>query len=280
MGGTLMVRGQAAARGNKYYFTGVACVNGHVDRRLTVDGHCLTCNRQRASRAYALNPEPRREQSRRWRLANPEKARAISRAWQKANPERYRELRRKASKKWRSANPAAAAKACREWYARNVDGQRKRVSAWKKANREAVRLAARKRYATREDVRRKKAAGRDRWRALNKQRAREINRASSKRQRINNADGLRAAYKKWRLANLPKLAAKQAKRRQRIRTVSLSSNDKREISSIYAKCAALSASSGVQHHVDHIVPLARGGRHHPSNLQIITATENQRKGAR
>jgi 5-methylcytosine-specific restriction endonuclease McrA len=32
--------------------------------------------------------------------------------------------------------------------------------------------------------------------------------------------------------------------------------------------------------VDHIIPLAKGGQHHPGNLQVISANENVRKGAK
>lgn len=59
----------------------------------------------------------------------------------------------------------------------------------------------------------------------------------------------------------------------------LSRGDKQEISSIYAKCRAKTKATGVEHHVDHVKPLAAGGRHHPSNLQILTAQENLQKGA-
>jgi 5-methylcytosine-specific restriction endonuclease McrA len=32
--------------------------------------------------------------------------------------------------------------------------------------------------------------------------------------------------------------------------------------------------------VDHIIPLAKGGQHHPRNLQVISANDNVRKGAK
>jgi len=38
--------------------------------------------------------------------------------------------------------------------------------------------------------------------------------------------------------------------------------------------------TGIQHHVDHIIPLSKGGLHHPDNLQILTAEENLKKGAK
>ena len=51
------------------------------------------------------------------------------------------------------------------------------------------------------------------------------------------------------------------------------------ISEIYIEARELTKSTGVIHHVDHIKPLAAGGKHHPKNLQIITAKENLQKGA-
>ena len=47
---------------------------------------------------------------------------------------------------------------------------------------------------------------------------------------------------------------------------------------IYKECAIITEKTGVLHHVDHIYPISKGGLHHPDNLQILTATENIRKG--
>jgi len=60
----------------------------------------------------------------------------------------------------------------------------------------------------------------------------------------------------------------------------LTQRERKEILEIYEKCKRVTRETGVEHHVDHIKPLARGGRHHPSNLQIITAAENLKKGAK
>ena len=61
---------------------------------------------------------------------------------------------------------------------------------------------------------------------------------------------------------------------------SLSSEDFEQIKQIYLECKIITEQTGVEHHVDHIVPL-RGkdvcGLHVPWNLQIITAEENLRK---
>jgi hypothetical protein len=47
---------------------------------------------------------------------------------------------------------------------------------------------------------------------------------------------------------------------------------------IYQECARITEETGIAHHVDHIHPISKGGKHHPDNLQILTATENIRKG--
>jgi 5-methylcytosine-specific restriction endonuclease McrA len=59
----------------------------------------------------------------------------------------------------------------------------------------------------------------------------------------------------------------------------LSQDEKEAILIVYKKAKDLSKITGVQHHVDHIKPLKSGGKHHPENLQILTAEENLRKGA-
>lgn len=48
---------------------------------------------------------------------------------------------------------------------------------------------------------------------------------------------------------------------------------------IYAERIRLTKETGVVHHVDHIIPLAAGGLHEASNLQVLTAEENIAKGA-
>jgi hypothetical protein len=56
--------------------------------------------------------------------------------------------------------------------------------------------------------------------------------------------------------------------------------DLRAIKAFYVEARRLSAATGVQHDVDHVVPLQGelvSGLHVETNLRIVTASENTRK---
>lgn len=102
------------------------------------------------------------------------------------------------------------------------------------------------------------------------------------RHRSKNLIAARERTATWRLQNLSRYALYEATRRARRRVMSaeLTPADRARILEIYAERARVSQNSGIEHHVDHIVSLKKGGPHHPDNLRIIPAIENQRKGAR
>lgn len=56
--------------------------------------------------------------------------------------------------------------------------------------------------------------------------------------------------------------------------------DEGRIRAIYGQAQALTAATGVMHHVDHVIPLQGelvSGLHVPENMQVLTGVENSRK---
>lgn len=86
--------------------------------------------------------------------------------------------------------------------------------------------------------------------------------------------------KKWLQNNRHIASARDARRRasKLNQTPNLTDEEKQRIRDIYKECQTISKSTGISHHVDHIKSLAKGGLHHPDNLQILTAIENLKKG--
>ena len=95
-------------------------------------------------------------------------------------------------------------------------------------------------------------------------------------------NGGKEQIKEWRQNNLDLIRFYSANRRAKITEseVNLTESEKEKIRRIYKECHDISESTGIPHHGDHIFPVSKGGTHHPSNLQILTAKENLSKGAK
>lgn len=139
-----------------------------------------------------------------------------------------------------------------------------RVKEWRAANPKA-RAEQNKRYAQKHPE--KLVAKSIRWKNNNPERAAEIARQS-------------------RLCNKGRIVANKAKYRagKSNRTPAwLTASDLLHIKCKYQLAAMLNRSTNEQWHVDHIIPLHGqivSGLHVPSNLQIITAKENQLKNSK
>ena len=73
--------------------------------------------------------------------------------------------------------------------------------------------------------------------------------------------------------------ANNAKRRsfKKQSSVILTKSQKQIVNCLYRQAHRLENRIGIKFHIDHIVPLSRGGLHSPTNLQVIPATLNMRK---
>lgn len=101
-----------------------------------------------------------------------------------------------------------------------------------------------------------------------------------KRWRDNNKEDMQERKRKWREANPARNIEYAGKRRAVERGATPPWADWAEIRKVYEKAARLSRKTGVEYHVDHIIPLTSPrvcGLHIAINLQILSAFENQSK---
>ena len=83
--------------------------------------------------------------------------------------------------------------------------------------------------------------------------------------------------RRWGKNNRPKKNAHKALWRSKTK-MPLCKEERKKIVKIYEECQHISKQTGIPHHVDHIIPISKGGLHISSNLQILTAEENLKKG--
>lgn len=110
----------------------------------------------------------------------------------------------------------------------------------------------------------------------------EVSRERNSQWRQKNPERYKELGDSWRRTNPGKVAENVARSRARKlnQTPNLSPEEKARIKEIYEDCQRISKETGIPHDVDHIKPLAKGGLHHPDNLQILSASENRSKGAK
>ena len=136
---------------------------------------------------------------------------------------------------------------CKPCYAQII---KERRQANPDAHRESVRKSTKKNYAA------------------------KLSRNNKYRQE--NPEKVKQWKRKDRIENKPRILADNAKRR-----ALQQGETSAKIEQLYALRDFYKAMSlGDNFHVDHIVPLIRGGKHTFENLQVIPAIDNLRKGAK
>jgi HNH endonuclease. len=123
----------------------------------------------------------------------------------------------------------------------------------------------------REDNRERMLERSKKWNEENKERKRE----SDKKWREDNKEHVREYTKKWAKDN-PHIGRAKAQRRRARKKAALpylSENDNLALKLLSEEASIL----GEGWHLDHIVPLSKGGLHHPDNLQIVRGSYNLSK---
>lgn len=164
----------------------------------------------------------------------------------------------------------------REWAHDNKERKRATDKAWSTSNRERV-AANQRAWVAKNPEKRKLSYTTSRARNLDAYRAREAAYRDRRRHECNERIRL------WKKKNPHKLTFYFHKRRAAILLAIPVWADLDAIHAMYVEAQRMQRDSGIQHHVDHVVPLIHPlvcGLHCEANLRVIEAEENVRKGNR
>jgi 5-methylcytosine-specific restriction endonuclease McrA len=144
-------------------------------------------------------------------------------------------------------------------------------ATYRKNNKEKIRISGAKYYQNNKE---KEAIRGAKYRKNNKEKIR----VSDAEYYQNNKERVAIYGAKYRKANPDKIAAKYARREvhKLNQTPVLTEAENQQVIDIYKKRKEL----GSNWHVDHAVPLSKGGLHHPDNLQIVLKKYNLQKGSK
>ena len=165
------------------------------------------------------------------------------------------------SQRWRAEHPEQVVAANQAWYAKNSEASKKSSKAWTKNNSERAR------------------ATKEAWRKASP----EKTRAYSRRWNKANPEKRREAGRAWEKVNPHKRAAISAKRRARLIQATPIWGNEFFIQEAYHLAQLRTKLTGVEWHVDHIVPLKAElvcGLHNEFNLRVIPQVINLVKGNR
>jgi len=172
----IVSRKESREAGLTRYFTGDACIHGHLAERHTGNNACVVCQRasdkvrkarrykedenfrkrkiargvKRRNARYHQDPLFREKVLARCKKeyeSNKEVHHAASKKWAANNPERRKEILRNSAKKTYAANPEKYKEKAVAWRIEHLESARKRGRQWQKNNAGVVNFRSRSRTA-------------------------------------------------------------------------------------------------------------------------------------
>jgi hypothetical protein len=184
---------------------------------------------------------------------NPEKKKAADKAYRELNRERIAAKK----KAWRERNRERRAATDKAYRERNRERRAATDKAWRERNRERMATTVKA------------------WAERNRERIAATNKAWAERNRERKATTVKA----WAERNPERVVENNRRRRCRVRnsSIHLTANENQQLLILERTRQELQRETGREYHIDHILPIAHGGIHHPINLRILDGEENLSK---
>lgn len=100
----IILKDKALELNQKWYFTGIECQNGHIDKRYVNTGICYQCKRNQNIKCNKNNPDTLKRISKKTYEKNKANYMRLSREWAEKNPERRKEIVKKSALKNKEKN--------------------------------------------------------------------------------------------------------------------------------------------------------------------------------
>lgn len=219
-----------------------------------LNGWCKQCGRDNYQKYMITDGDERRRRNRenaqKYRSEDPEKFRKISRdngrLYRLRHPEKARAVAVVASRKYRAKNPDKVRLSNARWAALHPGAASERAIRWRRQNPERFRQYRRQYWVT-------------------------------------NSERIKAKLRADRFINREKYIARESRRRSRKRNAE-GKHTAHDIMVQYGrqrgKCYYCGCKMGKKYHVDHVIPLVRGGGNGPENIVIACPHCNMSKGSK
>jgi hypothetical protein len=149
---------------------------------------------------------------------------------------------------------------------------------YRKDTKDRINERDRTRYKNDENLRRKKRAGAARYYRTDAGRLANIKAKS----RYNKSEKGKESHKRYRETEKGQRTSRHchARRRAKVKkaSIGLTREQEDEIQQIYLHAVRVTNKLQIAFEVDHIVPVSKGGKHEPLNLQVVPRAWNRSKG--
>jgi hypothetical protein len=244
----------------------------HKKSRTGLTGQCITCRKSKVAQHRLANPDAVRERKRKYHIQHRDQINARSREWYRKN----REYSLRRSREWRESNREHYRQYKRGYYLANAEYIRARAERYYANNRDKV-IAYQHEYRLNnlERIRLVKQAYRRRNAAAISERGRRF--------RAENKERIAQQQRRYRIMNPEKILAHSRNARARKRNAPgwHTANDvKQQYEAQKGLCWWCGDYVGGRYHVDHRIPLKKGGTNYPDNICVSCPKCNLSKGAK